>query len=62
MLSDHGREMGWRDIVPRIPVVGVRGHVKVLFDKLLSPRESVSSAHEGQLSHSKVGRSKLTSA
>jgi len=37
MLADHRRELRWRDIVARTPVVNIGGHTKIFFYKLLSP-------------------------
>ena len=45
MLADDRDRLGWSDIVARIPVILPRGAVEVLLDKLLPPRQAVSSAH-----------------
>ena len=47
MLADHRDRLGRGDVVPRRPVVIPMGSIEVFLDKLLPPRQSVSSAHAG---------------
>jgi hypothetical protein len=45
MLADHRDGLGRSDVEPRVPVVLPIGSVKLFLDDLLSPGQSVATAH-----------------
>jgi hypothetical protein len=46
MLSDHRNGLSRGDVVVRSPLFFAGNGVEILFDNLLSPRQSVAPAHE----------------
>ncbi len=48
MLANDGNRLGGGNVVARRPVV-FSGAVEIFLDKLLSSRQSESSAHDGKL-------------
>src|SRR5215469_7047365 len=44
-LADHWDRLGGSDVVARRPLFIPRHAVEILFDQLLSPRQSVTPAH-----------------